>query len=318
MQVAQRGTSATSVTSNGYQAIDRWYTLNPSTGLSHKVEQASDGPDGFAKSLKITATTQTASPSAADGLIYDTRFEGQDVQHLKFGTSNAQQVTLSFWVKASVTGDYAVMLRDQDNQRTTSKLYTVNAANTWEYKTITYDADTGGSGFTNDNSLALRVAFWLCAGSNYTSGTLATTWEANTNANQAVGATNLLATLNATWQITGVQLEVGTVATPFEHRSFGEELALCERYFEKTDEQSEQFMIQKAREADQLRTGSFTFITTKRAAPTVTLQGANSGGSGSAVPSPSSAARHGFRATCSADATNNSSYFNGYTADAEL
>ena len=235
MQVAQRGTSATEVTTNGYQAIDRWYTLNNSIGLSHKVEQASDGPDGFAKSLKITATTQTASLGAGDGLIYDTRFEGQDVQHLKFGTSNAQQVTLSFWVKASVTGDYAVMLRDQDNQRTTSKLYTVNSANTWEYKTITYDADTGGSGFTNDNSLALRVAFWLCAGSNYTSGTLATTWEANTNANQAVGATNLLATLNATWQITGVQLEVGDTATPFEHRSYAEELALCQRYYYETD-----------------------------------------------------------------------------------
>ena len=235
MQVAQRGTSATSLTANGYHTVDRWYTLNPSTGLSHKVEQASDGPNGFAKSLKITATTQTASPGAADGLIYDTRFEGQDVQHLKFGTSDAQQVTLSFWVKASVTGNYAVMLRDQDNQRTTSKLYTVNAANTWEYKTITYDADTGGSGFTNDNSLALRVAFWLCAGSNYTSGTLATTWEANTNANQAVGATNLLATLNATWQITGVQLEVGSVATPFEHRSFGEEVIACQRYYQYYD-----------------------------------------------------------------------------------
>jgi len=233
MQVAQRGTSATGVTTNGYHTVDRWRTSHSATGLSHKVEQASDGPDGFAKSLKITATTQYTSPGAGDSLLYDTRFEGQDVQRLKFGTSNAQQVTLSFWVKASVTGDYAVMLRDQDNQRTTSKLYTVNAANTWEYKTITYDADTGGSGFTNDNSLAFRVVYILCAGSNYTSGTLATTWEANTNANHADGATNLLATLNATWQITGVQLEVGSVATPFEHRSFGEELALCQRYFQR-------------------------------------------------------------------------------------
>ncbi len=233
MQVAQRGTSATSITSNGYHTVDRWNVNFDGTALSHKQEQSTDTPNGFGYSLKITATTQDASLDANQNYQLDQRFEGQNLQQLKKGTSDAQSVTLSFWVKSSLTGIFICAFNDLDTsgQRTVSGSYTINLANTWEYKTITFPPDTTGA-FNNDNGLSARLIFCLAAGSNFTTGTLATTWEASSGGvNTYVGQTNLFATLNATWQVTGIQLEVGDVATPFEHESFGETLQKCQRYF---------------------------------------------------------------------------------------
>jgi hypothetical protein len=231
MQVAQRGTSTASITTAGYYTVDRYLFGVNSIG-TWTMSQESDGPtgSGFSKSIKVLCTTADAAPAAADSLTIQHRIEGQNLQAIRKGTSSAQQLTASFWVKSNVTGTYVVDLFDGDNTRQVSASYSVSASATWEKKTITFPADTTGA-FDNDNSDSLRMIFWLDAGTNFTSGTLNTTWASNTNTNRAVGQTNLAAATNNYWQITGVQLEVGAVATPFEFKPIEQELAECQRYY---------------------------------------------------------------------------------------
>jgi len=236
MQVAQRGTSVTSISTEGYKTVDRFKWTMDSTSAVFTHSQSTDAPtgEGFANSLKVDVTTADTSLASGNQTRLEQRIEGQDVQQLAKGTSNAKKVTLSFWVKAYQTGTYVVNIQDVDNSRLIAKTYTVNSSATWEYKTITFDGDTTGT-LDNDNGLSLNLVWYLGAGSDYTSGTLATSWESLTNANRAAGQTVDIATSTSNyWQITGVQLEVGEQATPFEHRSFGEELALCQRYYEKS------------------------------------------------------------------------------------
>ena len=233
MQIAQRGTSVASITSSGYRTVDR-FTFNPSSMGTWTMSQESDGPtgSGFAKSTKILCTTADASPAAGDEVWIGQRFEGQNLQHIKKGTSAAEQLTASFWVKSNVTGTYIVELVDQDAAyRTVSKSYTINTSGVWEYKTLTFPADTTGV-LDNDNGLSMYIQWWLGAGSTYTSGTLGTTWTTLTSANRAVGQVNLASATSNYWQITGVQLEIGATATPFEFKSFEDELLECQRYFE--------------------------------------------------------------------------------------
>ena len=281
--VAQRATSATSITSNGYHTVDRWNVNFDGAALSHKQEQSTDTPNGFGYSLKITATTQDASLDVNQNYQLDQRFEGQNLQQLKKGTSDAQSVTLSFWVKSSLTGIFICAFNDLDTsgQRTVSGSYTINLANTWEYKTITFPPDTTGA-FNNDNGLSARLIFCLAAGSNFTTGTLATTWEASSGGvNTYVGQTNLFATLNATWQITGIQLEVGETATPFEHRSFGDELARCQRYYEVVGSTPNTLLFQN--EPNTTTGGACRTSVTyskKRAAPTASINGTWTFGNG--------------------------------------
>ena len=231
MQVAQRGTSETGVTSMKYANAPDHYQLVINNMGAYTVSQSTDAPDGFANSYKIQCTTADASPAASDYFFFWTKHEGQDVQHLKFGTASAQQLTLSFWVKSNMTGTWQVNFRDKDNGRLITGTYTTNSADTWEYKTITVDGDTGSSGFNNDNNESFSLEFPLGAGTDFTSGTAPTAWEGSVNANRAASNTvNIASSTSNYWAITGVQLEVGTVATPFEHRSYGEELAACMRY----------------------------------------------------------------------------------------
>ena len=231
MQVAQRGTSETGVTSGGYKnAPDRFELIIDSAG-TWTVSQSTTAPEGFGSSYKLNCTVADASLAANDYLLIGHKFEGQNLQQLKKGTSNAQPVTLSFWVRSAKTGTYVAELRDNDNSRQINKPYTISSANTWEYKTITYDGDTTGA-LDNDANNSFAVQFWLAAGSTFSSGTLATSWETVTNANRAVGNVNLADSTSNDFYITGVQLEVGEQATPFEHRSYGEELALCQRYYQ--------------------------------------------------------------------------------------
>jgi hypothetical protein len=230
MQVAQRGTSQTGVTSSGYaSAPDRFSSLINGLG-TWTLSQSSDAPDGFSSSYKWECTVADSSISASDYGILLQRMEGQNLQHLKKGSSNAESLTASFWVKSSKTGTYIFELYENHSQRSISKSYTISSANTWEYKSITFPGDTVGT-INNDNTQSLIPAFWVAAGSNYSSGTLQTSWGAIVNANRAVGVVNLADTVGNTWQVTGVKLEVGSVATEFDHRSFGEELSLCQRYF---------------------------------------------------------------------------------------
>jgi hypothetical protein len=136
-------------------------------------------------------------------------------------------------VKSNATGTYNVEFRDEDNARHIVGSYTINASGTWEKKTITVAGDTTAA-FDNDNGMSLQMQFWLAAGSNYTSGTRPSAWASSTNANRAVGQTNLAAATNNYWQITGVQLEAGAVATPFEFEDYGVTLAKCQRYYQKS------------------------------------------------------------------------------------
>jgi hypothetical protein len=231
MQVAQRGTSSAGITLNGYFTADRWQTIFSSLGTWTQSQEA-DAPtgSGFRNSLKLLVTTADASPAAADFGQIRTRFEGQNVQQFLKGTSSAKPFALSFWVKSNVTGTYIANLTDSDNNRSVSATYTISASGTWEKKTIIFPADTTGA-FDNDNAASLNLVFFLGAGSDYTSGTLNTTWESLVTANRAVGQTNLAAATSNYWQVTGVQLEAGSVATPFEFEDYGTTLAKCQRYF---------------------------------------------------------------------------------------
>jgi hypothetical protein len=231
MQVAQRGTSKTSITTSDYYTSDRWLTgINTLGTWTQSVENDAPTGSGFRKSTKMLCTTADASLAAGDFLKFDHRLEGQNVQQIAKGTSSAKQLTVSFWVKSNVTGTYIVEIEDFDNSRTYNNSYTISASATWEKKTMTIPADTTGA-LDSDNNLSLVLSFWLAAGSNFTSGTLQTTWGAVTNANRAVGQTNLAASTNNYWQITGVQLEVGNTATDFEFLPIDAELARCQRYY---------------------------------------------------------------------------------------
>jgi len=231
MQVAQRSTSVTGITASGYHTVDRFVTVLNSMGTWTQTQET-DAPDGFANSLKLECTAADASPAAGDYVLIQSKFEGQDLQHLKKGTSSAESVTASFWVKSNKTGTYIVELLDSDNSsRHISKSYTVDASGTWEYKTITFEGDTTGA-FDNDNAPSLQINIWFGGGSNFTGGSaLQTSWGVLDNPSRAVGQVNLADSTSNYFQLTGVQLELGETATPFEHRSYGEELALCQRYY---------------------------------------------------------------------------------------
>jgi hypothetical protein len=232
MSIAQRGTSATGITTSDYYTVDRWRTINTTMG-TWTQSQSTDVPSGqgFANSLKMDCTTADASPSASDLLIIHQKIEGQNLQYLKKGTSSAESVTLSFWVKSNKTGTYIFEIFDNDNTRQISKSYTIDTANTWEKKTITFAGDTTGA-LDNDNGVSLSMQFWLGAGTDFTSGTLSTTWTANTNANRAVGQVNLADNTANEWYVTGVQLEAGTTASDFEFLPYDVNLDRCERYFQ--------------------------------------------------------------------------------------
>jgi hypothetical protein len=230
MQVAQRSTSV-SISSGGYATADRWNTVVNSMGTwTQSVENDAPTGSGFRKSLKMLCTTADASPAASDVLGIFQNIEGQNVQQIAKGTSSAKQLTISFWVKSNVTGTYIVYAYDNDNNRICSKSYTINASATWEYKTVTFPADTTGV-LDNDNALSLQISFSLGAGSDSSSGTLQTTWGTYVAANSRVGQVNLASATNNYWQITGVQLEVGSVATDFEFKPADVELAQCQRYY---------------------------------------------------------------------------------------
>jgi hypothetical protein len=230
MQVSQRSTAAHNE-GTGYFALDRWRQEKANQDqFTYSVEQVSDGPSGFSKCLRVTTSTaETALASDEFGRIQQI-IEGNNLERIGFGTTDAKPFTLSFYVKSSVTGNYAVSFYVADANVIYNKAYTINTANTWEYKTLTFPAYTT-AGPTIDNTAGLTLNFGLFAGSAKT--TVTTNWTSYTQAYLFGGQTaNLAATLNDSWRITGIQLEVGTEATPFEHRSFGDELHRCQRYFE--------------------------------------------------------------------------------------
>jgi hypothetical protein len=231
MSIAQRSTSTSSANTQAYHCTDRWFNVGMTIG-TWTISQSTDVPtgQGFAKSLKYDCTTAEASPGAGDQLHLSQRIEGQNLQYLKKGTANAESLTLSFWVKTNKTGTYQVNLRDKDNTRIIGQTYTVSLADTWEKKTITYAGDTTGA-LGNDNGDSLECEWFLGAGTNYTSGSVPTSWEAESATDRAAGLTvNLGDSTDNEWYITGVQLEAGTTASDFEFLPHDVNLARCQRY----------------------------------------------------------------------------------------
>ena len=231
MSIAQRGTSFSS-TGDVY-VLDRFkldYAGSPA--VRYTVTQDTDVPtgQGFAKSMKFDVTTAEVSASATTRLW--TRLEAQNLQHLKYGTSNAESLTLSFWVKSNLTGTFIFWLYQEDgSNRSISKSYTINSANTWEKKTITIDGDTSGQ-IDNDNGAGFRVVWFLTADqSAYGSSPLQTSWGSYDATAVATGQTNVGSSTDNEWYITGVQLEVGTSASDFEFLPYDVNLRRCQRYY---------------------------------------------------------------------------------------
>jgi len=333
MNVWQRGTSFSSVSSVVYHS-DRHqtYISNTATGVA-TITKSTDVPNGFGSSYKLEVTTADTSLAigAEYGLYY--YFEGQDLQGMKKGTPDALPVTISFWVKSSLQGKFVVELMDNDNSnRHCNKPYYINSANTWEYKTITFPPDTTGV-LDNDNSNSFHFNFWHGGGTNYSGSSLQESWAALNQSARADGQTNIYGTSGATWQVTGIQLELGKVATPFEHRSYGEELTLCQRYYQKSYD-IDSFA------GDNDGNGAIAFIPVStqdyvntnfpismRASPNITVYRKNGGATNQAQRADNAAAyldvtvadisTRGFSVT-PATAVSNSHYRFHYLADAEL
>ena len=236
MKVAQRPTASGLNSYGARLPVDGWL-WGSGGAVEATATQSNDAPTGagFGKSLKLDVTTADSSLVSGDYVQLIQRFEGQNLQLMKKGTSSAESLTLSFWIKTSVTGTYIARLWDNENSsRSIQKPYTVSVANTWEKKTVVFEGDTTGA-FSSDNLERMNLALWFMAGPNYTSGTLTTTWSSWVAANGAVGQVNAVASTSNDIYITGFQLETGSVATDFEHRSYGEILADCQRYYWSTE-----------------------------------------------------------------------------------
>ena len=271
MNIAQRGTSSTPTNSGDSYPIDRFIMQNSNSG-AYTVSQSSTAPDNiFKNSLKLDVTTADTALTAAQYCQFQQRIEAQNLNVVQ---NFRQPVTFSFWVRSNKTGNYSFTLQQPDNSnRQMSGQYTINAANTWEKKIITVPADSSGL-VNNDNGSGLIVTWGLAYGSNYNSGSLSTNNAFKTYATTDFGAgqeVNILDSTSNEWYLTGVQMEVGTQATDFEHCSVGEELALCMRYFEKVVCHS--FPMAPAGNNGVNSETRIPYKVHKRSAPTVTKDG---------------------------------------------
>ena len=241
MSIAQRGTSETGVGTAQVFVTDRFRNqpVYGSTAPTARftITQSTTVPtgQGFFNSLKWDCTTAQGSLTSDTGFTIEQRLEGQNVQSIKKGTSNAEKLTMAFWVRSNKTGTYICELVDNDNTRHCSKSYTISSADTWEKKVINFPADTTGA-FGNDNALSLKIRIWLAAGSDFTGGTLATSFASVTNANTAVGQVNLADSTDNEFYLTGVQMEVGefdsNTIPSFPFESHENNLRKCQRYFQ--------------------------------------------------------------------------------------
>ena len=270
MQVAQRGTSTADLGGSGvnkFGACDRWKIVT--NGISGRLTQSqeTDSPDNFGFSTKLACTTADTSIGASDYLILQYDVEGQDLKRFAKGTSSAKEFTISFFVKGNASATYTLELYDTDNNRQISKTYSVTTS--WTRVELTYPADTTGAN-NADSTSGLSIKFWLHAGTDRTSGTLnSSAWGAGLNTANRVSSssTNFFDSTSRTFFITGVQLEVGSQATPFEHLTFGEELSLCQRYFTNIAYNTTWFMDAYLG-ADHYSTQNLIFPTQMRASPT--------------------------------------------------
>ncbi len=291
MQVAQRGTSSTGLHTSGYYTTDRFALVfgnEDELRVTMSQNSVTDLP-GFANSLKVQTTTAESAIAADETYYIINRYEGQDFQQLKYGTSSALSTTLSFYVKSSVTGTFAVAIYQTDGNDIIGSTYTINSANTWEKKEITFAGNTLAA-IVDDNTNAIMIDWFLAAGSNFTSVNN-TSWGGYETGKLAFGhGTNAVATTtNATWEITGVQWELGEQATPFEHEDAGTTLRKCQRFYQKSFPQgtapgsatstNSEFQFSFGTAGNQIVGTSVVFPTLMRASPTLTLYD-NAGTSG--------------------------------------
>ena len=238
MAVAQRGTSFADV-GDGVYTLDRFETSKSTDGAITVTQEALSSGNaynaGFRTALKCDVTTADGTLATNQRFFIQQIIEGQNLQVLKFGTSSAEKLTLSFWVKATKTGTHVVRMYAYDDDRSVSISYTVSSSDTWEHKVLNFPADTTGV-IDNNNGQGIQIAWAMGAGASFQSGTLATTWGSNTTANDFVGQVNGLDSTSNNFHLTGVQLEVGefssTTLPPFQFESFEDNLARCYRYYQ--------------------------------------------------------------------------------------
>jgi len=275
MQVAQRGTSETSVTSGKYPNCCDRFRVGGNNG-TWTISQDTDAPDGFSNSFKMLLTA-TETISSTSYWSVEQRIEGQNLQGLAYGSSSAKTITVSFYVKSNVTGTYCLNLYQDDGSKNFPKTYTIDSANTWERKTISFVGDTA-TALDNDNAKSLRTIFFQVSGSASNTGTPGTR-AAYADNTFAAGHTAQIDAVNDYWQITGLQLELGEQATPFEHRSFGDELLRCQRYFIRTEPFSYHLAGRWHHDGGTPLT-QYNIPVIMRAAPSVSISTAFSSGSG--------------------------------------
>ena len=280
-QIFQRTSATTTVSNSNYQTADRW-RLFESTDGAYTTERSTDTPSGTGYSLKAVVTTADTSIAATQYASIEQYIEAQNCQHLAYGTSSAKTITLSFFVKSNKTGTYTIALYKSDTTGYIfTKEYTIDSANTWEKKTITITPTAGSTSFitssggaiVNDTGIGLALGFNLAWGSNFTGGTSGS-WSSTVANYSTTNAVNWMDTVGNTFLISEVQLEVGDTATDFEHRSYGDELFRCYRYYYSfiTDNQNGLTVMHQDRLTDGY-IGSINMPTQMRVAPTVTHTG---------------------------------------------
>jgi hypothetical protein len=229
MVIDQRNAGASFTVTGSQYTLDRWLAFASAPAASKfSVQQSSTAPAGFTKSLLCTSLS-AYSIGAAEICTMNQIIEGYNIADLNFGTADAKSFTFSFWVRSSLTGSFTAFFANNTQSRWYLAPYTINSANTWEYKTITVPGDTSGTWLTT-NGTGLYAAFQLSIGSDFLT-TASTGWSGATTKYGITGQTSLVGTSGATFYVTGCQLEVGTVATSFDFRSYGTEMALCQRYY---------------------------------------------------------------------------------------
>jgi hypothetical protein len=279
MMIDQRNAGASvAVTGVGQYSVDRFRAdiFSSATGR-FSIQQSSVAPVGFVNSLLVTVTTANASPTADFGYSVQQIIEGFNISDFGWGTANAQPVTLSFWVRSSVTGTFPLVIQNSDADRAFGGQYTISSANTWEYKTVAISGITSGTWLTT-NGIGARVLFGLGGGSNRTISTgfqSVGSFQTQTN---VTGSTNLLATNGATFQLTGVQLEKGSTATSFDYRPYGTELQLAQRYYQVFYPAGQELIYNEGNTAS-AKFWQLYLPVPMRASPTATYSSGMAGGS---------------------------------------
>jgi len=325
MQVAQRSASVAGIgASGGYFTTDRWTISVGATSAGRFTSaQVGDGPDGIANCTKLTCTTADTSIAAGELLQFQTKLEGQDLQQMNKGIASAKKVTVSFYVKGNAAATYSVEMHDRDNTRFNSQEFSVTTDWVRIVKTFAADVDDGSSPYGDDNAVSMSLNFNLHGGSTYTGGSHTdNVWHETVNQRLGDNATSFFDSTNRTFFITGVQMEVGSQATPFEHRSFGEELALCQRYYYDPKLSGSNYWWLNPIVTDSsgsYRRASFALPTAMRADPTATLTGATNGTFASNMPAvEGNDHRHYIGLAGDTNGENKYSDIRSLTLDAEL